>query len=114
MFASQHSLDNLNLVVDNNGICMLGHTNTIVSHESLSTRLKGFGWDCQEVDGHDISAVTNALQNMKYKTEGKPKALIANTLKGRGVPGLENAPLSHILNPKPDLLRNLIAEDKED
>lgn len=114
MFASQFGLDNLNLVVDNNGICMLGHTDTIVTHKSLSARLVAFGWDCQEVDGHDVNAVTNALHDMKNKAEGKPKALIANTLKGRGVPGLEDAPLSHILNPKPDLLRSLIDVKKEE
>ena len=104
MFASQHNLDNLNLIVDNNQISMLGYTDDIVSHGSLSSRLGAFGWDCREVDGHDVDLVTAELLKMKSIRDGKPKALIARTLKGRGVPGLENAPLSHIMNPKPELI----------
>ena len=112
MFASQHGLDNLNMVVDNNRICMLGHTDTVVTHGSLASRLDAFGWECQEVDGHDVDAVTNSLHAMKNRSSGKPKALIANTIKGHGVPGLEDAPLSHILNPKPELLQALLGEGR--
>ena len=108
MFASQHKLDNLNLIVDNNKISMLGYTDDIVSHGSISARLSAFGWDCNEVDGHDVLAVQAELLRMKDTHKGKPKALIARTLKGRGVPGLENAPLSHIMNPKPELIDELL------
>ena len=108
MFASQHNLDNLHLIVDNNKISMLGYTDDIISHGSLASRLGAFGWECYEVDGHDVYAVRDKLIKMKNTNHGKPKALIANTLKGRGVPGLENAPLSHILNPKPELLDSLL------
>jgi len=112
MFASQHKLDNLNLIVDDNHISMLGYTDDIVSHGSLPNRLKAFGWDCQEVDGHDVEAVRLALQLMKERAEQRPKALIAKTLKGRGVPGLENAPLSHIMNPKPELIDSLLENNQ--
>lgn len=104
MFASQHGLDNLHLVVDNNAISMLGFTDEIISHGALAERLSAFGWDCENVDGHDVHAVTVALSDLKSRRNGKPKALIAKTLKGRGVPGLENAPLAHIMNPKPETL----------
>jgi hypothetical protein len=110
MFASQHGLDNLNLIVDNNQISMLGYTDEIVSHGSFVARFNAFGWSCYEVDGHDVLAVQAILKKMKSEQNGKPKALIAKTLKGHGVPGLENAPLSHILNPKPELLDTLGAE----
>lgn len=110
MFASQHKLDNLHLIVDNNGISMLGYTADIISHGRLTERLSAFGWDCVEVDGHDVGAVQAALMKMKTCGEGKPKALIARTLKGRGVPGLENAPLSHIINPKPELIDSLLEQ----
>lgn len=112
MFASQHKLDNLNLIVDNNQISMLGYTDDIVSHQSLVARLSSFGWDCTEVDGHNVIAVQNALLQMKQTRAGKPKALIAKTLKGHGVPGLENAALSHIINPKPELLDALLEQLK--
>ena len=108
MFASQHRLDNLNMVIDNNHISMLGFTDDIVSHGSFSARLSAFGWTCREIDGHDVLGVQKALLEMKAEHAGKPKALIANTLKGHGVPGLENAPLSHIINPKSELLDSLL------
>jgi transketolase len=110
MFASQHKLDNLNLIVDNNKISMLDYTDSIVSHGSLASRLDAFGWECCEVDGHDVYAVREKLLEMKNANYGKPKALIAHTLKGHGIPGLENAPLSHILNPKPELIDSLLEE----
>ncbi|WP_298254085.1 transketolase [Bradyrhizobium sp.] len=108
MFACQHKLDNLHLIVDNNGISMLGYTDEIVSHQGLAGRLESFGWNCSEVDGHDAPAIQDALMRLKTTAGGQPKALIARTLKGRGVPGLENEPLSHILAPKPDLLDSLL------
>lgn len=109
MFASQHKLDNLNLIIDNNKISMLGFTSEIVDHDSFVNRFESFGWNCREVDGHDVLAVTNALLEMKSERKGSPKLLIANTIKGNGVPGLENQPLSHIINPKPDLINKLLS-----
>lgn len=112
MFAAQHKLDNLHLIVDNNKISMLGYTDDIISHCDLANRLHAFGWDCVNVDGHNVLAVQEALTAMKNTKEGKPKALIARTLKGRGIPKLENEPLSHIINPKPELLDEILS-DKE-
>ncbi|WP_137938186.1 transketolase [Chitinivorax sp. B] len=111
MFASQHQLDNLHLIVDDNRISMLGYTDDIVSHNDLATRLAAFGWACQAVDGHDVDAIQATLLDMKERRKGQPKALIARTLKGHGVPGLENAPLSHIMNPKPELIDSLLEQN---
>ncbi len=108
MFATQHKLDNLNLVVDDNSVSMLGYTDDIVSHGDLRTRLSSFSWDCQEVEGHDVVELQSALQKQKTTLNGKPKAIIAKTIKGRGVPGLENAPLCHIINPEPELIDRLL------
>jgi transketolase len=113
MFASHHKLDNLHLIVDNNNISMLDYTDSIVSHSNLLERLTSFGWDCVEVDGHDVVAVLNILLEKKNKSKGKPKAIIAKTLKGRGVPGLENESLSHIINPKPELIDELLDRESE-
>lgn len=112
MFASHHDLDNLHLIVDNNQISMLGHTETIVSNAPLSNRLQAFGWDCREVEGHDVFAVQSALSDMKAQKNKKPKALIAITKKGHGVPNLEDAPLCHIMNPKQDLLDKLLEDTR--
>lgn len=113
MFASHHRLDNLNLVVDDNRIAMLGFTDDIVSHVSLPDRLRAFGWECEEVDGHDVIAVRDKLAAMKARRGGKPKALVARTLKGRGVPGLENIALAHISNPKPELIDGLLEQGRK-
>ena len=102
MFASHHGLDNLNLIVDNNKISMLGYTDDIISHGSILSRLAAFGWDALEVDGHNVSEVHKIINRQKNTRKGKPKAIIANTKKGFGVPEIENKPLCHIINPKPD------------
>lgn len=112
MFASHHKLDRLNLIVDDNRTSMLGHTEDVVSHGALDLRLESFGWDVVIVDGHDVAAVRDALAAMKATHAGKPKALIAKTIKGRGVPGLENEALAHILAPKPELLDALLEMPK--
>lgn len=109
MFASHHGLDNINLIVDNNQISMLGFTDEIVSHGFLKERLNAFGWDCTIIDGHDVDSLRDHLMEMKKKQNKKPKALIAKTIKGRGVPGLANEPLSHILNPKPETIDAILA-----
>ena len=99
------------LIVDNNSIAMLGYTGEIVSHGDLHARLSSFGWDVADVDGHDIGAVHRVLGEVKSSRDGKPKAVIARTLKGRGVDGLENHPLSHIINPKRQTLDDLLGAD---
>jgi transketolase len=71
-------------------------------------RLEAFGWQCSEVDGHDVLAVQDRLLELKAVANGRPKALVARTLKGRGIPGLENEALSHILTPKPELIDSLL------
>lgn len=111
MFASHQRLDNLNLIVDNNKISMLDHTDNIISHDPLIGRLSAFGFECTEVDGHDVAAVYQALKQMKATGHGKPKALIAHTKKGAGVPSIENKPLCHIMNPKPEELDALLESE---
>ena len=111
MLASQHRLDNLNLIIDDNQTSMLGYTRDIIDHVSFFDRLSAFGWDCHHVDGHDVVAVQVALSEMKNKHQNKPKVLIAKTIKGRGVPGLENEPLAHIMSPNPELLDRLLGSE---
>lgn len=111
MFAAQHKLDNLTVLVDNNQISMLGHTDEIVSHLDLRLKLEAFGWHVVQVEnGHDVSEVFNALKSVQTFTEAKPKAIIFQTSKGNRVPGLENAPLSHITAIKPELIDRLLEE----
>jgi transketolase len=108
MLASHHFLDNINIIIDNNKISMLGYTEDIVSHGCISSRLQAFGWDTIEVDGHDVEAVHKTLKRQKNIKMGKPKAIIANTIKGFGVPEIENEPLCHITNPKPETIDQIL------
>lgn len=106
-FAARHKLDNLNIIVDNNRISMLGFT-ADAGAGSLNEKLSAFGCEVIEVDGHDVVAVHSALQNMKATANGKPKVLIANTVKGHGVQFLENEGLAHVMNIRPEVLKQLL------
>lgn len=108
MFASHHRMDNLNLIVDNNKISMLDHTDKIVSHDSIAARLEAFGWDACEIDGHNITEVHETIKNQKSKKTGRPKAIIANTKKGFGIEEIENKPLCHITNPNPETIDKIL------
>ncbi len=111
MFGAHHQLDNLNLIVDDNSISMLDYTNKIVAHGDLAGRFAAFGWQAEEVDGHDVAQIREQLAAMKALHAGKPKVLVAKTKKGHGVPKLEDEPLCHIINPRPELLDQLLAGD---
>ncbi len=95
MFAAQHRLDNLVLIVDNNRLCMLDRCELIVNLEPLEQRFGAFGWDYRRVDGHDLEQVCRTLLSCKERS-GTPKVVIADTVKGRGVPALEADPLCHV------------------
>jgi transketolase len=111
MFAAQHGLDNLTVLVDNNHISMLGPTDKIVSHRNLRQKFDAFGWFVTEViDGHSIAEISQALQLCQREAAGKPSAVIIHTRKGNGVPGLENAPLSHVAAIKPELIDRLLED----
>lgn len=96
MFAAQHKLDNLVLIVDNNKACTLDYCKNIINMEPLEEKFKIFGWDASTVDGHNIKEVYNILLSLKNNKNTKPKILVANTVKGKGIPSLEKNPLCHI------------------
>jgi transketolase len=113
MFAAHHKLDNLNLIVDCNKTSMLDHTDNIIDHLSLEKKFTEFGWTVTQVDGHDVAKLYKELQSMKENHYLKPKVLIAHTLKGHGVPSIENNKLSHIMGIKPDEIEKLIHGSEE-
>lgn len=102
MFAGEHELDNLILIIDSNKACMLDYCKNIINIEPLDEKLKTFRWAVDTIDGHDIAKVYASLIKLKEDNGGKPKVLIANTVKGKRVPLLETDPLSHIKNIKPE------------
>jgi transketolase len=96
MFASHHKLNNLILIVDNNRMSMLGYQRDISGLEPLEEKFKAFHWKALTVDGHNVEELHKALSWLKRDSGNQPKALIANTRKGKGVPVLENDPLCHV------------------
>ncbi|MCI8482854.1 MAG: transketolase [Lachnospiraceae bacterium] len=93
MSASQFGLDNLTMIVDANTIQSDGPTKDIMSWENLEGRLESFGWKVVSVDGHNCKELLDAFLN--HGEEQKPKAVIANTVKGKGVSFFENDYLWH-------------------
>jgi Transketolase, N-terminal subunit len=93
MSASQYKLDNLILIIDANTVQSDGKTKDIMSWENLDMRLESFGWNTISVDGHNCEQLLDAFAN--HNVVDKPKAVIANTIKGKGVSFFENDYLWH-------------------
>jgi len=96
MFAAQRKLDNLVLIIDCNKVSMLGFCADIIDLEPFESKLKSFGWDAMRGDGHDAVALADSFRSLRDSRNGKPKAFIADTLKGNGVKSLVGNPLSHV------------------
>ena len=84
MFAPAQRLEGLAVVVDYNKWQATGRSNEIMALSPLAAKWQAFGWNTTEVDGHDPAALVNALQPVP-KASGKPVAIIAHTVKGKGI-----------------------------
>ena len=84
MSASNFNLDNLVVIVDKNGLQVNGRTKEIMNSESLEEKYKAFGWETKAIDGHDFNEIYDALSSVPFKT-GKPSAIIADTIKCKGL-----------------------------
>ena len=89
MFASHYNLDNLCVIVDNNGLQIDGDVAKVMSPYPIDEKLAAFGFDVQHIDGHDFEAIEAALNHAKT-VKGKPSAIIMKTTKGKGVSFMEN------------------------
>lgn len=90
LVASHHRMDNLMLIVDKNGFQAMGTTDDVLALGNLADKFKSFGFETLEVDGHDESAIDEAIRQLWERGVGRPKALIACTVKGKGVPFMES------------------------
>ncbi|HEY1707375.1 MAG TPA: transketolase [Rhizomicrobium sp.] len=94
MCAAHHTLDNLCVLVDYNKLQSDNTNAAIMGLEPLAAKWRAFGWGVAEIDGHDINAILTALGRAAL-THGRPSILIAHTVKGKGVPYMENIPQWH-------------------
>ena len=90
LFASHHSLKNLFLIVDRNGFQAMGRTQDILDLEELPDKLKSFGFETIVVDGHNENEIKKSFIKLLSSNSDSPKALIARTVKGKGVPFMED------------------------
>lgn len=93
MFAAHYNLDNLIAIVDCNKIQKMGSIEDIMSITSWKDKFESFGWLVEEIDGHNIEKLDKALK--KENNSGKPKVILADTIKGKGVSIVENNPKWH-------------------
>lgn len=89
MFAAQHHLDNLCVVVDCNGMQLVDSISCIKDLRPLDDKWRSFGWHVIEVDGHNMDALYDAFCKARSYT-GKPTVILAHTVKGKGVSYMEN------------------------
>lgn len=92
--ASKHRLDQLTVMIDYNQLQSYGPTKTVLDLEPLSDKWASFGFAVFETNGHDITALRNALFSAE-KEKGKPKVIICHTVKGKGLSIAEDNPKWH-------------------
>lgn len=89
MNAAHYRLDNLTVVLDNNRFQSTGAVEKTLNTLSLAEKFRSFGWEVREIDGNNMSEVVTTLE-WAAGVEGKPQAIVAHTVKGKGVPAYEN------------------------
>ncbi len=108
LFAAHHQLDNLCLIIDYNKIQSLGNTNDVINLEPLKTKLEAFNWHTIEINGHNHDEINQALNLLG--TLSKPLAIIAHTIKGKGISFMENQLLWHYRSPNEEQYATAINE----
>lgn len=109
MFASTHKLNNFVFIVDYNKLQGFGATNDVINQQNIAKRIEEFGFETYVVDGNNIDELTNAL----IKQSNKPIAIVANTVKGKGVSFMEGKLEWHYKSPNDEQLEIAINEIEE-
>ena len=112
MFASHYHLDNLCVIVDNNGLQIDGDVAKVMSPYPIDAKLEAFGFHVRMIDGHDFDAIEQAMDEAKTIT-GKPSAIVMHTVKGKDVSFMENNAGWHGVAPNDAQYEQAMAELKE-
>ena len=89
MAAAHYGLSILTIFVDHNGLQIDGRNEDVITVAPIAEKFESFGWDVQKIDGHDFEQIAAAVENAKAVSD-KPQAIIAETIKGKGVSFMEN------------------------
>lgn len=109
LFARQHELDNLVAIVDHNKLQGLGAVDEVLGLEPLKEKWRAFGFSTVEIDGHDHDQIARTLANVPRES-GRPTAVIAHTIKGKGVSFMEGSLAWHYKSPDDSQLAQAIGE----
>ena len=97
LFAAHHGLGNLIAIVDRNGFQLDGRVDDVIGIEPLADKWRSFNWEVYEVDGHNIADLTGLLRQLRADGgRAKPACVIAQTIKGKGIPYMETEPGWHL------------------
>jgi transketolase len=89
MSAAHYRLGNLVAIIDRNELSLDGRVQDVMSVEPIQDKFAAFGWDTVRIDGHDLHAIRAALDAAPAVDEHTPTVIVADTIKGRGVPFME-------------------------
>ena len=109
MFAAHYKLDNLVAIVDLNGLQIDGTITEVMNPTPHDEKFRAFGWNVITIDAHNFDEIESAFKQAR-ETKGKPTAIIAKSVKGKGVSYMENACEWHGQAPKEDLYKVAIAD----
>jgi len=109
MFAPHHRIDNITAIVDHNDLQLDGRTCDIMGLEPLGDKWRSFNWNVLEINGHDMKEILQALKKAGEK-KGMPTAIIAHTIKGKGVSFMENNVDFHGKAPNPQETEQALKE----
>jgi transketolase len=107
LFAAHNKLNNIITIIDNNNLQSLGTVKETMNLDSIIEKFDAFGWDVVEVDGHNFFEIKLAIEKA---SNGLPKAIIAKTIKGKGISFMENKVEWHYKNPNKDEFLAAMAE----
>ena len=106
LIANHNSLDNLVVIIDCNGLQGMGEVKKILDIDPLKEKWQAFGWQVKEIDGHDFEQIHQAL----VANSDKPLAILAKTIKGKGVSFMENDNLWHYKAPSEEEYKKAMEE----
>ncbi|RTD95858.1 transketolase [Variovorax atrisoli] len=110
LFAAHAKLDNLMVIVDANGFQAMGTTDEVMKLGDLGAKFAAFDFDVLTIDGHDMDAISAAIEDLEGRKNGRPKALVAKTVKGKGVSYMENVNSWHYSRLNADLYTQALRE----
>jgi len=110
LFAAHHQLQNFMVIIDDNGFQAMGRSCDVLDLGSIQSKFESFGFNATSIDGHDETAISEAINRLQKSSSTAPKAIIAKTVKGKGVSFMENNNSWHYTRLNADTHAKSIAE----